>query len=240
MTTILLGVNVDHVATLRQARGTRYPDPVHAALLAEQAGADSITVHLREDRRHIQDRDLRLLRQTVQTPLNLELAVSDEVIAIALDVRPEQVTLVPERREEVTTEGGLDVVSGLAAVRAATARFRAARVAVSLFIDPEPAQVEAARESGATHVELHTGQFALARRPDEVAHEVERLRRAGARAHDLGLHLALGHGLDYRNVLQVRDLPHVAEMNIGHSIVSRAVYVGLREAVREMKGLLVV
>lgn len=237
---IRLGVNVDHVATIRQARGGREPDPVTAAHEAELGGADQITVHLREDRRHIQDRDLRLLRQTVQTPLNLELAVSDEVIAIALDVRPEQVTLVPERREEVTTEGGLDVVSGLAAVRAATARFRAARVAVSLFIDPEPAQVEAARESGATHVELHTGQFALARRPDEVAHEVERLRRAGARAHDLGLHLALGHGLDYRNVLQVRDLPHVAEMNIGHSIVSRAVYVGLREAVREMKGLLVV
>ncbi|MBX3467284.1 MAG: pyridoxine 5'-phosphate synthase [Planctomycetes bacterium] len=235
---IRLGVNVDHVATIRQARGGREPDPVTAAHEAELGGADQITVHLREDRRHIQDRDLRLLRQTVQTPLNLELAVSDEVIAIALDVRPEQVTLVPERREEVTTEGGLDVVSGLAAVRAATARFTAARVAVSLFIDPEPAQVEAARESGATHVELHTGQFALARRPDEVAHEVERLRRAGARAHDLGLHLALGHGLDYRNVLQVRDLPHVAEMNIGHSIVSRAVYVGLREAVREMKRLL--
>lgn len=235
---IRLGVNVDHVATIRQARGGREPDPVTAAHEAELGGADQITVHLREDRRHIQDRDLRLLRQTVQTPLNLELAVSDEVIAIALDVRPEQVTLVPERREEVTTEGGLDVVSGLAAVRAATARFTAARVAVSLFIDPEPAQVEAARESGATHVELHTGQFALARRPDEVAHEVERLRRAGARAHDLGLHLALGHGLDYRNVLLVRDLPHVAEMNIGHSIVSRAVYVGLREAVREMKRLL--
>ncbi|MCO5170958.1 MAG: pyridoxine 5'-phosphate synthase [Planctomycetes bacterium] len=236
---IRLGVNVDHVATIRQARGGREPDPVTAAHEAELGGADQITVHLREDRRHIQDRDLRLLRQTVQTPLNLELAVSADVIAIALDVRPDQVTLVPERREEVTTEGGLDVVGGLAAVRAATARFAAAGVAVSLFIDPEPAQVEAARESGATHVELHTGQFALARGAGDVAHEVERLRRAGARAHELGLHLALGHGLDYRNVVLVRDLPHVAEMNIGHSIVSRAVYVGLREAVREMKRLLV-
>lgn len=235
---IRLGVNVDHVATLRQARGGREPDPVTAAHEAELGGADQLTVHLREDRRHIQERDLRLLRQTAQTPLNLELALSDDVIAIALDVRPEQVTLVPERRQEVTTEGGLDVVAGLEAVRAAVRRLQAAGIEVSLFVDPDTAQVVASQESGATRVELHTGTFAQARGAAEVAAQVERLARAGAVAHELGLHLALGHGLDYRNVLLVRDLPHVEEMNIGHSIVGRAVYVGLREAVREMKRLL--
>lgn len=235
---IRLGVNVDHVATIRQARGGREPDPVTAAHEAELGGADQITVHLREDRRHIQERDLRLLRQTAQTPLNLELAVSEDVIRVALDVRPDQVTLVPERRQEVTTEGGLDVVHTLEAVRAAVQRFRAAGIDVSLFIDPDTAQVSAARDAGATRIELHTGAFAEARRPVDVAMQVERLARAGAAAHELGLHLALGHGLDYRNVLLVRDLPRVEEMNIGHSIVSRAVYVGLREAVREMKRLL--
>ncbi len=235
---IRLGVNVDHVATIRQARGGREPDPVTAAHEAELGGADQITVHLREDRRHIQERDLRLLRQTARTPLNLELAVSEDVIRIALDVRPDQVTLVPERRQEVTTEGGLDVVHTLESVRAAVQRFRAADIDVSLFIDPDTAQVTAARDSGATRVELHTGAFAEARRSIDVAMQVERLARAGAAAHELGLHLALGHGLDYRNVLLVRDLSHVEEMNIGHSIVSRAVYVGLREAVREMKRLL--
>lgn len=235
---IRLGVNVDHVATIRQARGGREPDPVTAAHEAELGGADQITVHLREDRRHIQERDLRLLRQTAQTPLNLELAVNEDVIRIALDVRPDQVTLVPERREEVTTEGGLDVTGALEAVRAAVQRFRAAGIDVSLFIDPDTSQVTAARDAGATRIELHTGAFAEARRPIDVGVQVERLARAGAAAHELGLHLALGHGLDYRNVLLVRDLPHVEEMNIGHSIVSRAVYVGMREAVREMKRLL--
>lgn len=235
---IRLGVNVDHVATIRQARGGREPDPVTAAHEAELGGADQITVHLREDRRHIQERDLRLLRQTAQTPLNLELALGEDVIRIALDVRPDVVTLVPERRQEVTTEGGLDVAAGLEGVRAAVQRFREAGVEVSLFIDPDTAQVAAAQRSGATRVELHTGSFAGARTPMDVALEVERLGRAGALAHELGLHLALGHGLDYRNVLLVRDLPHVEEMNIGHSLVSRAVYVGLREAVREMKRLL--
>lgn len=235
---IRLGVNVDHVATIRQARGGREPDPVTAAHEAELGGADQITVHLREDRRHIQERDLRLLRQTAQTPLNLELGIGEDVIRIALDVRPDVVTLVPERRQEVTTEGGLDVVAGLEGVRAAVQRFREAGIDVSLFIDPDTAQVAAAKKSGATRVELHTGTFANARRPMDVALEVERLAKAGATAHELGLHLALGHGLDYRNVLLVRDLPHVEEMNIGHSLVSRAVYVGLREAVREMKRLL--
>lgn len=235
---IRLGVNVDHVATIRQARGGREPDPVTAAHEAELGGADQLTVHLREDRRHIQERDVRLLRQTAQTPLNLEMAVAEEQIRIALEVRPDQVTLVPERRQEVTTEGGLDVVAGLEAVRACVQRFRAAGIEVSLFIDPDTAQVQAAQKSGASRVELHTGSFAGARGPADVAMELERLARAGSAARELGLHLALGHGLDYRNVLLVRDLPGVEEMNIGHSIVSRAVYVGMREAVREMKRLL--
>ena len=235
---IRLGVNVDHVATIRQARGGREPDPVTAAHEAELGGADQITVHLREDRRHIQERDVRLLRETAQTPLNLEMAVSEDPIRIALEVRPDQVTLVPERRQEVTTEGGLDVVAGLEGVRAAVQRFRAAGIDVSLFIDPDTAQVQAAQRSGASRIELHTGSFANARGQADVAMEVERLARAGSAARELGLHLALGHGLDYRNVLLVRDLPGVEEMNIGHSIVSRAVFVGLREAVREMKRLL--
>lgn len=241
---IRLGVNVDHVATLRQARRGREPDPVTAAHEAELGGADQVTIHLREDRRHIQERDLRLLRQTVQTPLNLELAVADEVIGIALEVAPDQVTLVPERRQEVTTEGGLDVVGALAAVQAATARFQAAGVAVSLFIDPDPRQLEAAQRSGATHIELHTGSYAHAWGAGApgaaAAHaaELERLERAARQAAELGLHLALGHGLDYRNVLAVRALPGLREVNIGHAIVSRAIYVGLRQAVREMKDLL--
>lgn len=234
---ISLGVNVDHVATVRQARRAPEPDPVTAAHEAELGGADQITVHLREDRRHIQERDVRLLRQTVRTPLNLELALADEVIRIALEVKPDQVTFVPERREEVTTEGGLDAARALPQVRAAAARFQAAGVQVSLFIDPEAAQLEAAREAGVKRVELHTGAYAESRGDARVA-ELERLLRAAERARSLGLHLALGHGLDYRNVLAVKSLPGLLEVNIGHSIVSRAIYVGLRQAVREMKDAL--
>jgi pyridoxine 5-phosphate synthase len=231
---IRLGVNVDHVATLRQARRGREPDPVTAAHEAELGGADQITIHLREDRRHIQDRDLRLLRETAQTPLNLELAAADAVIEIALEVRPQQVTLVPEKREEVTTEGGLDVVSSVERVRDVAARFREAGIGVSVFIDPETDQLEATRAAGVTHVELHTGAYALAPKGAEL----ERLVAAGAAARALGLHLALGHGLDYRNVAAVCQIEGTEELNIGHSIVSRAIYVGIREAVREMKRLI--
>ncbi len=234
---IRLGVNIDHVATLRQARRGREPEPVAAAHEAELGGADQITVHLREDRRHIQDRDLRLLRQTVQTPLNLELALAEEVVAIALEVRPDQVTLVPERREEVTTEGGLHVPPRRDAVRAAVERFTAAGIPVSLFIDPDPAQLSAAREVGASHVELHTGAYANARGAEQRI-ELERLVTASARAVELGLHLALGHGLDYRNIQAVRGIEGLEEVNIGHAIVSRAVFVGLRQAVREMRDAL--
>ncbi len=234
---IRLGVNIDHVATLRQARRGREPDPIPAAHEAELGGADQITIHLREDRRHIQDRDLRLLRETAQTPLNLELAAADDVLRIACEVGPDQATLVPERREEVTTEGGLDARGLREPVRAAVARLQAAGIAVSLFIDPDLLQVEAAREVGATHVELHTGAFALAR-GEAQDRELARLEAAAARARELGLHLALGHGLDYRNIARVRPIPGLAEVNIGHSIVSRAVFVGLRQAVREMKDLL--
>lgn len=240
---IRLGVNVDHVATLRQARRGREPDPVAAAHECELGGADQLTIHLREDRRHIQDRDLRILRQTAQVPLNLELGLGEDVLGVALEVRPDVVTLVPERRQEVTTEGGLDVVAGRAAVAEAVKRFHAVQVAVSLFIDPDPAQLEAARAVGVDRIEIHTGTFAHAfqevREPAKLDRELSRLLQAAELARVLELHLALGHGLDYRNISLVTSLPGLEEVNIGHSIVSRAVFVGLREAVREMKRLLV-
>lgn len=237
MSGIRLGVNVDHVATIRQARRGREPDPVTAAHEAELGGADQITIHLREDRRHIQDRDLRLLRETVQTPLNLELGATEEIIAIALDARPEQVTLVPEKRQEITTEGGLDVVSLLEQVRAVAERFHAAGIGVSLFIDPDLPQLEATRAAGVDHIELHTGAYAEARGAARAA-ELARLESAARGAKELGLQLALGHGLDYHNVQAVCAIEGVEELNIGHSIVSRAVYTGIREAVREMKRLI--
>jgi len=235
---IRLGVNVDHVATIREARGGREPDPVLAAHEAELGGADQITVHLREDRRHVQERDLRLLRQTARTPINLEMAIAEEVVRIALDVAPHQVTLVPERREEVTTEGGLDVAGGLQAVRATAARLREAGIGVSVFVDPERGQLEATREAGVTHVELHTGAYANAALGAARERELARLVEASAAARQLGLHLALGHGLDYHNVQAVRGIAGLEEVNIGHSIVSRAVFVGLRRAVTDMKALL--
>lgn len=236
---IRLGVNVDHVATIRQARRGRRPDPVLAAHEAELGGADQITVHLREDRRHVQERDLRLLRQTARTPINLEMAIEDEVLRIALEVAPAQVTLVPEKREEVTTEGGLDIVRGLEAVRATAARFHEAGIGVSVFIDPEADQLTATREAGVTHVELHTGAYADAPLGAARQRELERLVAASAKARELGLHLALGHGLDYHNVQAVRGIAGLEEVNIGHSIVSRAVFTGLRQAVADMKALLV-
>lgn len=232
-----LGVNIDHVATIRQARRTVEPDPVWAAALAELGGADCITVHLREDRRHIQDRDLEVLRRTVQVKLNLESAVHPDMVAIACRVRPDQVTLVPERREEVTTEGGLDVVGTRRATCEAIARLRDAGIAVSLFIDPDPVQIQAAAELGAVTAELHTGSYADA--SDEASrHErLGELSRGGTLVRQAGLLLAAGHGLTYRNVVPVARLDGMAELNIGHSIVSRAVLVGFSQAVREMKAL---
>ena len=230
-----LGINIDHVATLRQARGGREPDPVHAAVLAELGGANGITVHLREDRRHIQDRDVRLLRETVRTRLNLEAAVAPEIVAIALAIRPDQVTFVPERRQEVTTEGGLDVIAQQDRVAEAVARCQDAGLAVSLFIDPDPAQVAASVALGAVAVELHTGRYADA--PDALAQasELAALARAGAEAVAAGLALHAGHGLNYWNVGAVAALGKMSELNIGHSVVSRAILVGMEAAVREMK-----
>jgi len=231
-----LGVNIDHVATVRQARRTNEPDPVWAAALAELGGADCITLHLREDRRHIQDRDLEILRQTVTVKLNLELACNDEVLGIACRVRPDQATLVPERREEVTTEGGLDVAGHQDKVAAAVGRLRDAGVVVSLFLDPERAQIEAASKLGAEAVELHTGQYALATEASREA-ELSKLRDAAAQVIDCGLTLHAGHGLTYRNVRPVAAIDGMCELNIGHSIVARALLVGFQQAVREMKTL---
>jgi pyridoxine 5-phosphate synthase len=234
-----LGVNIDHVATLRQARGGREPDPVWAAVQAELGGADGITIHLREDRRHIQDRDLRLLRETVQTRLNLEMATDPAIVAIAIAVRPDQVTLVPERRAELTTEGGLDVVGQRARVSEAVARLKDAGLEVSLFIDPEPAQVAAAAQLGAAAVELHTGRYADAPHAADRTRELDHLTQAGAQAVAAGLALHAGHGLNYQNVAPVAAIAAMAELNIGHSIVARAVFTGMREAVREMKMCLI-
>jgi pyridoxine 5-phosphate synthase len=229
-----LGVNVDHVATLRQARGTLYPDPVTAAALAELAGADQITIHLREDRRHIQDRDLLIMRQTVQTRLNLEMAASDEMVQIALRTKPHMVTLVPERREERTTEGGLDAHHQREHLAPRVKALQGAGIQVSLFIAADPAQLHATRELGATHIELHTGEYCEAPPGPARDHELDRLRSAALLGHDLGLKVAAGHGLDYKNVLDVAALRLFEEFNIGHSIVSRAVMVGFERAVREM------
>ena len=231
-----LGVNIDHVATIRQARRTVEPDPVWAAALAELGGADAITVHLREDRRHIQDRDLEVLRRTVQVKLNLEGSIDAEMVAIACRVRPDQVTLVPERREEVTTEGGLDLLSHRAAVAAAVGRLHDAGIPVSLFIDPAPAAIDCAAALRVEAVELHTGAYADAPAAERAA-RLDDLAGAGARARAAGLVLNAGHGLTYRNVVPVARIEGMHELNIGHSIVSRAVLVGFSQAVREMKAL---
>jgi pyridoxine 5-phosphate synthase len=234
---ILLGVNIDHVATLRQARRARYPDPVHAALAAELAGADSITLHLREDRRHIQDHDVRALRGLLQTRMNLELAMTDEMLAIALEVRPADCCLVPERRLEITTEGGLDVAAQAARIGEAAARLATAGVRVALFIDPERRQVEAAHAAGVPVVELHTGAYAEARGA-AAATELERLRSAARFAASLGLRVHAGHGLNYHNVQPVAAVREIVELNIGHALLAQALFVGLPAAVREMKALM--
>lgn len=233
-----LGVNIDHVATVRQARQTIEPDPVWAAVLAELAGADGITLHLREDRRHIQDRDLRVLKQTVQVSLNLEMAAEAEITRIAVDVHPEKCTLVPERREEITTEGGLDVVGNMDRVRNCVQELQQAGIIVSLFIDAERDQIDAAKSVGAEAVELHTGRYADAPTPGEQDREYETLLKAAAYAKEAELDLHLGHGLTYRNVSRIAAIPGVGELNIGHSIVARAVMVGFERAVREMKALI--
>lgn len=234
-----LGVNIDHVATVRQARRTFEPDPVWAAALAELGGADGITLHLREDRRHIQDRDLRLLRETVSVKLNLELACASEVLAIACQVRPDQCTLVPERREEVTTEGGLDVATYKSQAAEAVGRLHDAGIVVSLFLDPDSRQIDVASQLGAEAVELHTGQYALAASDKQQQAELARLVQAGRQVLEAGLVLHAGHGLTYCNVQPVARIDGMCELNIGHSIVARAVMVGFQQAVREMKNLVV-
>ncbi len=233
-----LGVNVDHVATVREARRGRQPDPVAAALKCEEAGCDQITVHLREDRRHIQDRDVRLLREVVTTRLNLEMAATDEMVAIALSLRPDTVTLVPERREELTTEGGLDVTAGGAALGSRIARLKEGGIRVSLFVDPDLDQVKESLRLGAHAVELHTGRYANAATSEAIRAELERVADAASLAEKMGLEPLAGHGLDYRNVIPLCRIRPLAELNIGHSIVSRAILVGLAEAVREMIAVL--
>lgn len=233
---VLLGVNIDHVATLRQARGTRYPDPVKAALDAEEAGADGITLHLREDRRHIQERDVRLLRDLLQTRMNLEVALTPEMLAFAQEIRPEHVCLVPERREELTTEGGLDVLGQVQRIRDAIAALPASEV--SLFIDPDLQQIQAAKHSGAPVIELHTGRYAEAETQEAQAHELQRLARAVEFATGLGLVVNAGHGLHYHNVQPIAALPGINELNIGHAIVAQAVFVGFKQAVRDMAELI--
>jgi len=235
---IRLGVNIDHVATLRQARGTPYPDPLQAALEAEQAGADLITVHLREDRRHIQDRDVERIRSGIATRLNLEMAVTDEMVAIAQRLRPQDCCLVPERRQELTTEGGLDVTAHQKRIAEVCARLAQAGVRVSLFIDADPAQLEAAAQTGAPVVEIHTGRFADADTEDQRIAELARIEQAVNRGRDLKLQVNAGHGLNYHNVQAIAAIPGLSELNIGHAIVARAVFTGLGQAVSDMKRLM--
>ncbi len=234
----LLGVNIDHVATLRQARGTRYPDPVQAAIAAEEAGADGITLHLREDRRHIQDRDVHLLRDVLQTRMNLEMAVTPEMLLFATDVAPAYCCLVPERREELTTEGGLNVAGDESRIKQACDQLADRGIQVSLFIDPEPAQLEAAQRCGAPVVEIHTGAYADAVEDKSRSVELTRIREAVALGGDLGLIVNAGHGLHYHNVEPIAAIPQVHELNIGHAIVARALFVGMGGAVREMRELM--
>ncbi|CAI1882500.1 MULTISPECIES: pyridoxine 5'-phosphate synthase [Serratia] len=238
MADLLLGVNIDHIATLRNARGTQYPDPVQAAFIAEQAGADGITVHLREDRRHITDRDVRLLRQTIQTRMNLEMAVTDEMLGIAIELKPHFCCLVPEKREEVTTEGGLDVAGQLDKMGVAVERLAQAGILVSLFIDPDHRQIDAAVAVGAPYIEIHTGAYAEAQGELAVQAELRRIAVAAAYAAEKGLKVNAGHGLTYHNVQPIAALPEMHELNIGHAIIGQAVMCGLPAAVADMKVLM--
>jgi pyridoxine 5-phosphate synthase len=232
---IRLGVNIDHVATVRQARRALEPDPVHAAVLAILGGADGITIHLREDRRHINDRDVRVLRQTVTTLLNLELSVADEIVSIACEVKPDQATLVPERREELTTEGGLDVATHVFTVAKAMERLQKVGIAIALFIDPDEKQIQASKDVGAKAVEIQTARYSEAKTSGARKRELNALQTATELAKRFGLNVHMGHGLNYENVREVAQIPGVEEFNIGHAIVSRAVLVGMERAVREMK-----
>ena len=234
-----LGLNIDHVATLRQARGARYPNVVRAALICEEAGADAITLHLREDRRHIQDRDVNVLRDMLQTRMNLECAVTEEMIANALRLKPHDLCLVPERREELTTEGGLDVVRYFDVIKSACERCHDAGIRVSLFIDPDNKQIDAARRAGAPVVELHTGKYADADSVPTRSHELERIRIAAEHAHARGLQVNAGHGLHYHNVQDIVTIPYIVELNIGHAIIAESLFIGLDAAVRKMKNILV-
>ena len=235
---IYLGVNIDHIATLRQARGTRYPDPIQAAIEAEQAGADSITLHLREDRRHIQERDVAMLSDILQTKMNLEMAVTEEMLAMAEKYRPADCCLVPEKREELTTEGGLDVAGQLSRMQQACQRLAAVNVRVSLFIDPDLAQIEAAVACGVPVVELHTGRYADAETDAEAERELAVIADAAKQAHERGLQVNAGHGLHYHNTQKIAAIPELVELNIGHAIVARSVFTGFQAAVREMKQLM--
>jgi pyridoxine 5-phosphate synthase len=235
---IYLGVNIDHIATLRQARGTRYPDPIQAAIEAEQAGADSITLHLREDRRHIQERDVAMLADILQTKMNLEMAVTDEMLAIAEKYHPADCCLVPEKREELTTEGGLDIVGQFDRIKQACDRLAAAGIRVSLFIDPELNQIEAALACGAPVIELHTGRYAEAETDEERARELAIITEAAEQANARGLQVNAGHGLHYHNTQAIAAIPQLVELNIGHAIVARSVFSGFQGAVREMKQLM--
>jgi len=236
---ILLGVNLDHVATLRQVRGTRYPSPLLAGLEAEQAGADAITLHLREDRRHIQEQDVEKMRHVLSRRMNLEMAATDAMVAYACRIQPADCCLVPERRAELTTEGGLDVAASLSRIEKVCARLASAGIRVSLFIDPDPKQIDAALSVGASVVEIHTGRYADAACRSEVEKELQRIREAVQYAHSVGLQVNAGHGLNYQNVTAVAAMPEIKELNIGHAIISNSVFVGLRNAIREMKRLLI-
>ncbi len=235
---ILLGVNIDHVATLRQARGTPYPEPLQAALVAEQAGADGITAHLREDRRHIQDRDIFLLKEMLHSRLNLEMAVTDEMITIARKVKPYACCLVPEKREELTTEGGLDIASQPERMYAACSDLAEANIEVSLFIDPEEKQIDAAITAGAPVIELHTGAYADAMTPERQQHELKRIQQAASYAHQAGLQVNAGHGLHFHNVEEICYIPEIVELNIGHSIIAQAVFSGLAKTVVDLKNIM--
>jgi len=239
MNDILLGINVDHIATLRQARGTDYPDPVHAAAVAEHAGADGITVHLREDRRHIQDRDIYLLKQTLKTRMNFEMAVTDEMVAIACKVQPTFCCLVPEKREELTTEGGLNVVGQLSKITNAVEKLSNAGIKVSLFIDADKTQIDAAVASKAPYIEIHTGHYADEKNEEKQAEELTRLIEGIKYADSLGLKVNAGHGLNYFNVKPIAAIAEIVELNIGHSIIARAAIDGLEKAIRDMKSLMI-
>lgn len=233
-----LGVNVDHVATLREARRIDIPDPIEAAVACEAAGSDSIVCHLREDRRHINDSDLKNLRKIVKTKLNLEMSCADEIVNIAVTIKPDQATLVPERREEVTTEGGLDIVGKLEVVSRTVGSLRSAGISVSLFIDPEVSQIEAAKRSGVEYIELHTGRYANAHTESKEKEELEKLAQSAKFAHNLGLQVFAGHGLNYDNVKKIVAIKEIEELNIGHSIIAKAVFVGLENAVKQMLALI--